>query len=182
MIANDFAEFVSSQQVGAGETPEMWAKMLSEWLRDLDGLYEKVAGFIGEYVRSGSITYSFTDMTLIEEEIGTYAAKRMNIRIGAQQIYLEPIGTLLIGFKGRVDIVGPMGRVPIFLVGAHVKKASDLIRVSIISIGGKKSRSKPEPPPTTSWNWKIVSHTLPSTFMDLDQDSFLANLMKVANA
>jgi hypothetical protein len=120
---------------------------------------------------------------LSEENIGSYLAKRMDIRIGRQSVSLEPIGTLLIGCKGRVDALGSAGRVPLFLVNARAKSAADLIKVTVtVSTRGKVH---PPPPPLPSdqpisWAWKIVTGT-PRKFADLDKDSFTRLLMEVTN-
>lgn len=181
MIANDFAEFVSSQQTALANERGSWGAILEEWLRDLEGLYESVIGFLVEYVDRGSISYSFDPITVIEEDLGAYTAKKMEIRIGRQHIYLEPVGTLLIGCKGRVDLVGSMGRVPIFLVGKGVIGASDLIRVTVTHLDGEQVAGASALQDPKSWAWKTVSHTVPRRFVELDRDTFLKAVMEVAN-
>jgi hypothetical protein len=43
----------------------------------------------------------------------------MILKIGRQEIVMTPIGTLLIGAKGRVDVVGPAGRARLVLVNSQ---------------------------------------------------------------
>jgi hypothetical protein len=104
----------------------------------------------------------------------------MDIKIGRQMVILEPIGTLLIGSRGRVDAVGTAGRAQIILVDEKAKSASDLIKVTV---GVHGSIPPPAPPPKepTSFVWKIVNRPA-MRFEDLSKESFFKLLMEVANA
>ena len=42
----------------------------------------------------------------------------MILKIGRQEITMTPVGTLLIGAKGRVEVVGPAGRTRLLLVNS----------------------------------------------------------------
>ena len=117
MQNKDFDKFVARQQGTSLDTNIDWAGMRDEWLRNLDSLYREIVGFLREYIDAGSISYSFSDRKLIEENIGEYLAKRMAIKIGRQRVSLVPVGTLLIACKGRVDVVGSAGRAQLLLLG-----------------------------------------------------------------
>jgi hypothetical protein len=110
METKDFAEFVASQQKTEAETKINWAETREEWLRNLDSLHQRIVSFLREYIDQGSISYDFTEIELNEPNIGRYMAKRMDITIGRQRVSLVPVGTLLIGSKGRVDGEGFAGR------------------------------------------------------------------------
>jgi hypothetical protein len=190
MGANAFSEFVARQQPVPEEAQIDWAAERDQFLSNLDLLFRQVDGFLEEYTADGSVTRRFTQVSLTEEDIGTYSAPRMEIRIGRQAVSLQPIGTLLIGSKGRVDAVGTAGRAQILLVNAHVKRAADLINVTVSVTGGRfPSPPPPGPPPPIeepiSWTWKIVTRN-PSLrggfgFVELDKESFFSLLMEVAN-
>jgi hypothetical protein len=118
----------------------------------------------------------------------------MEIRIGRQTVSLDPVGTLLIGSKGRVDAVGTAGRAPLLLVNAKVKRAADLIKVNVVRVdgisnGGHLTPVPPAPPSSPkepiSWMWKIMNRS-PSirgglSFVELDKESFFSLLMEIAN-
>lgn len=92
MQAQDFAKFVASQQEptqdAASDIKIDWRKVREEWLNDLDDLYRRIDGFLKEFIEKGSITYNFTEIKLNEENLGSYAAKRMEISIGRQHVSL----------------------------------------------------------------------------------------------
>jgi hypothetical protein len=180
MAAKDFSEFVARQQVEETDVRIDWAKERDEWLTALDSLYKTVVGFLKEYIADRSIAYSLTPVTLIEDNIGEYAANRMDIKIGKKRVSLEPVGTLLIGSKGRVDVIGSSGKGLILLLNEKAKSPADLITVTV-TVG------KTPPPPAKkkgaiSWAWKIVTNGPQKKFVDLDKDSFLSLLMEISNA
>lgn len=183
MRTEEFSKFVADQQQAEGESEVDWAEVRNEWLRNLDSLHRRVIEYLQEYIENKSISYGFTKIRLSEENIGEYTAKKMDIKIGRQRVLLEPVGTLLIGCKGRVDAIGSVGRAQILLVDERARTAADLIKVTVTV--GKKG-SIPRPPSVQkeriSWAWKIVTNTAPRKFVDLDRESFLALLMEIANA
>ena len=113
---SEFDAFVKAQQKSAQNAQIDWNKERDEWLAYLDSLYETIEEFLGDYVKSGQILLRYSSVELNEEDIGTYSTRRMVIKIGAKEIVLEPIGTLLIGNKGRVDVTGPAGSTRLMLV------------------------------------------------------------------
>ena len=146
-------------------------------------LHARIADFLRDYVSDGTISYSFVKVTLTEEYIGSYSANRMDIKIGRQRVSLEPVGTLFIGCKGRVDAVGSAGRAQILLINERAKSAADLIQVTV-SVGSKGRAPVPPPPRADdiSWAWKIVTNTARRQFVDLGKEAFYALLMEVSNA
>jgi hypothetical protein len=180
METEDFAKFVASQQETDVDTGMNWAGVRDQWLTNLNSLHQKIIGFLGEYI-PGSISYGFTEIELNEPNIGRYLAKRMDIKIGRQRVSLVPIGTLLIGCKGRVDVEGSAGRGQILLVDARARSAADLIKVTV-STKGSVAPSPPSQKAPVSWAWKIVTNAALKRFVDLSKESFFALLMEIANA
>jgi hypothetical protein len=185
MGSTAFAKFVEEQQTVDSEEAMDWNGELSDWRSNLDSFYARVLSFLKEFTDAGSITYSFSEIALTEENLGTYQVNKMNLHIGRQQVSLEPIGTLLMFCKGRVDVVGSAGRAQILLVNEKAKSPGDLIKVTVTISGPGKVPLPPPPQPkpqTISWAWKIVTQTPSRVFVDLDKDSFYSVLMEIANA
>jgi hypothetical protein len=183
MDSKDFDEFVKRQQGGASvaDAEVNWEKERDEWLAHLDRLYSKVESLLGKYVSSGQIRYEYRPIDLNEENIGSYAAKQMVLRIGRQEVDLVPIGTLLIGSKGRVDVNGPAGRAQILLVDSKVSDPRALVHVTV-SVGAKL----PQPPRSKraeeiQWEWKIVTRPPERRFIEITQQSFFDLILEVAN-
>src|ERR1035437_3511247 len=104
MHNKDFDEYVRRQQeIPPGGPPPDWKRERDEWLGYLNDLYKEIESFLSKYASLGQIRSRYQDIELNEEYIGSYNAKQMVLRIGKQEVRLVPIGTLLIGFKGRSE-------------------------------------------------------------------------------
>jgi hypothetical protein len=179
MNARQFDEFVKrEQQQSVSFNPEFEKE---EWLRSLDALYTRIESFLQEYISSGEVKREYRPVDLTEEYIGSYAAKEMVLSIGRRKVRLTPVGTFIIGAKGRVDLTGPNGSFQIMLVDSKVTKTSDLIQVTV-TVGNKSPKPKsPEQPKDIQWEWKTVTRPPERRFIELTQEVFFELVMEAAN-
>ncbi len=176
-----FDEFVSRQQQADPETASIdWEKERDEWLTHLRRLYSMVESFLSKYVSSGQIRLEYRSIDLNEENIGTYSAEQMILRIGRQEVDLVPIGTLLIGSKGRVDVIGPAGKAEMLLVDRQAPSPRSLIKVTV-GIGGKLPAVASKPASEVEWEWRIVTRPPERRFVEITQESLFQLIMEVAN-
>lgn len=179
-----FKDFVKRQQRSASvDTAVNWTKERDEWLAHLQKLYDCIGEYLDEYIKSGAIELHEATIELNEENIGAYTAKRLTIVIGPQKILLTPIGTLLIGSKGRVDVEGSAGNSRLVLINKNITHPSQMIRVTVTTIQpGRSPTPPPAPPPEKiEWAWKIVSRPPAMQFIDLNKETFFQMLMEVSN-
>jgi hypothetical protein len=121
-----FKQFVDRQQQRAAVDDAVdWNNERDDWLNHLRQLYARVADYLTEYVNTGAITLRESTKELNEENIGAYKAQRLSIVIGSQEIILDPVGTLLIGSKGRVDVTGSAGKSRLVLIDCQIASKSD---------------------------------------------------------
>jgi hypothetical protein len=105
----------------------------------------------------------------------------MVITIGSKTITLEPVGTLIVGSKGRVEVAGPLARAQLLLLDSRVKSTSELIHVDV-SIGSGPSSPPPhEPPRDIEWVWRIVTRPPRREILELNKESFLNLLVEISN-
>jgi hypothetical protein len=184
MPRTDFDEFVRRQQLSAHEQEESIpfdpVKQLEEWRNYLDALYTDVQRYLDDYVKNGSISVNFEDKELFEEFSGRYVVQSMSVRIGLQEIKLDPIGTMLIGSKGRVDVIGRAGTARLTLADKNVTNARQLVTVSVVN-----PRNSPPPKKRIyreiEWAWKIMSRPPDLSLIELNKESFLELLLEVSN-
>jgi hypothetical protein len=105
----------------------------------------------------------------------------MVIRIGGKTINLKPVGTLLIGSKGCVDVIGPAAKAQLMLLNRKLTSLSQLIHVSV-GVGGKM----PVPPPAKSpseidWTWRIVTRPPRREIVEINEDTFQKLLLEITN-
>jgi len=176
-----FDEFVSRQQESVPETASVnWEKQRDEWLAHLNRLYSSIESFLSKYVSSGQIRYEYRPVELNEEYVGSYSAKQMVLKIGRQEVDLVPIGTFLIGSKGRVDVRGPGGRAQILLVDSKASNPRSLIHVTV-GVGGKLPVAPTRSPEEIEWEWKIITRPPERRFIGITQETFFNLVMEVAN-
>ena len=181
----DFDVFVDRQhQAAAAMSEDMdWNKERDEWLRYLDFLYESIEGFLKSYIDAKKIGCHYQEIELNEDDIGSYKARKLILRIGRQEITLTPVGTLLIGSKGRVDVLGPAGRTRLVLVDDHIKNPRSFFHVTMHPVG-RKSVSPSVPPPARmpiNWTWKILSSPPGLELIELTRQSLFDMIMEVTN-
>jgi hypothetical protein len=174
----DFDAFVKRQQALAEEEHVDWAKERDDWLRHLKDLYEQSESFLAEYIKRGEIKFNYRDIELNEENIGSYRARQMILKIGRQEITMTPVGAMFFCTKGRVDVVGPAGRTHLLLVDSE---ASGPPRKVTVTIGGSVSPALKTAPREIKWAWKIATSPPTIRYIDLTQDSFFQALLEVAN-
>jgi hypothetical protein len=160
-----------------------WNAEKTEWLQHLDNLYRIVESFLREYIDRHQIIVSYNKTYLTEENIGTYEVRAMALAFGANRLELFPIGTLLIGTKGRVDLKGPRGIVRLILADKNSTGIKIIIRSQVLE-PGRPPTSQPysQEIPKPDWVWKIVATRTPQlTYQDLTQDSLFDAIMAVSN-
>jgi hypothetical protein len=184
MSKSDFDEFVKRQQAEQQEAAVTFdpKEQLDQWLGFLDALYKEITSYLRTYIESGAAQVEYRNITLNEDFIGAYAAQQMILKIGRSTVTFTPIGTGLIGAKGRVDVQGPAGKATLILVNKLATSARSLIRVTITKPGDP-------PPPLPSaeairqieWAWKISTPPPDVNFIELTQETFFNMVLSVAN-
>ena len=181
MRNKSFDEFVSEQEKDAKAYASVdWGKQRDEWLANLDRLYSQIESFLSKYTAAGQISPEYRPINLNEEYIGSYAARQMVLRIGRKEVDLVPIGTLIIGSKGRVDVIGPGGTALLLLVDSQASSVRSMIKITV-GVVGKPPVAQPEPTRTVRWEWRIVTRPPERKFVDLNQEAFFDLIMEVAN-
>jgi len=182
VYTKEFEEFVKRQKSSAiAEPPVDWDKERRDWLAHLDSLYEKVESFLKKYKDEGSIGIEYKETELFEEDLGTYPVRTMTIQIGRQRTTLTPVGTRLIGSKGRVDVDGPYGKAALVLVDKDATSPRPRVRVRIID-PKEKAQPEIENEKKIEWAWKIATPPPALQYIDLNAESFLQLIMEVSNA
>lgn len=184
--AAQFKDFVSRQQRPATVDSTMdWQKERDDWLKYLSDLYDQIDAYLADYIRNGSIEIHDALIELTEENIGLYQVSRRIISIGSQDVVFTPVGTLLIGTKGRVDVEGSSGRSRLLLVDQNATDARSMIRVDVRFVEEGETSETPEATADireVKWTWKIVTAPPSMQFIDLNQDTLFAMLMEVSHA
>ncbi len=106
-----------------------------------------------------------------------------SLKIGRSIVTFTPIGTMLIGTKGRVDVEGPFGTARLSLVNKQVTSSRQLFRVMIT----RPDDRPPAAPPSETikqleWTWKISPPPPETKFIELSEEAFFGMILAVANS
>jgi hypothetical protein len=173
MTKKDFDEFLLIKEKEQKDIPEIdWEAEKNEWLSYLDNLYNSFKDSLNDYEKSGRIKIIYGEISITEENIGTYEARKMFIEFAGEKITLKPVGTNLIGVKGRVDMTSNFGSAKIVLVDSRMEGIHDHIKFSI-------SDEKETPDETISWEWKFV--TPEKLYIPVNEDTIYSVIMELLN-
>lgn len=177
MASEDFDRFIKKQS-RESHIPD-WEKQKEEWLERLRYLYLQIEEYLSDYTEEGLVNIRRRSMSLKEDKLGQYDVDQMFIHIGRQMVELTPIGTLLIGSAGRVDMRGITGTVRIALIPREVERPKVTVTIRTL----KEVISEADAPaPDPDWVWKIVTNRPNMHYLMLDKDTFRSALMEVADA
>lgn len=183
--SKEFDEFVKREQQRAqqrdNKAPD-WALELKIWLDSLDRLHAIIRSFLEDYISNGSIQLRFEPIEMNEKNVGAYTANKLFIKIGGEEIEFKPIGTMLIGSRGRVDVIGSRDSTRLVLIPKDITSPSQVLKFSFTVNGQPNQTPKPEEPKKPAEIvWKIVSRPPRMRFTELDKESLMQMLLDVSN-
>ena len=160
-----------------------WEAEKKYWLEYIEQFYKMVEGYLNDYVTTGKITLEYKKKYITEENIGTYETKELKIIINDNIATFTPIGTLLIGTKGRIDLSSKHGIVRFIL--ADKDSFGPKIEVNVFYTDEERKifeeKQKTLQKKEINWTWKIASEPPIVKYIDLNQDSFFDVLLDIIN-
>lgn len=182
MDKNKFDEFVNKKSSNNKEKID-WDEKLNRWKTFIDALYDSVNEWLKDYVEAGKIELKINEIEIFEEALGNYHVPSMDIVIGNDTATLKPIGTILIGTIGRVDLIGKSGVQKLILAdknstGPQIKS---YIFTNEEERKANEAKIKEEANKPVDWEWKITSNPPRIKYKELNQESFFECLMNVIN-
>ncbi len=161
-----------------------WNSRKDEWIGFINKLYDDIHLWLNDYIITDQIKLEFNDFDIFEEAIGRYTVRELKIYIGSHIAKLTPIGTVLIGTRGRVDLTGKFGTIKFILADKDSTKPNISVRVVLESEEEEKKyqeERKKLAQKNVELVWKISSNPPSIRYTDLNEDTFYDSLMKVIN-
>ena len=116
---------------------------------------------------------TFTSVTLHEEALGDYTMKSLNLSVGSSIVKFIPIGTILIGTQGRIDMLCDGKKAMFIMTGEKARSPQAHI---MISEGGKRQPKRNYGPLV----WKLVDERGMMSFVDLNAETIQRLIMDMA--
>lgn len=179
MAEQEFSEFVkrkAAQDQAESKKAVDWEKRKLDWLKELNWLFDGMEEHLKPYSDAGEIQVERTPMQLTEDYLGTYDVYRITFKIGRDKVIASPIGTLLIGARGRVDLSGPRKTLKIVLLA----EPEVVIKTTITdSARGEEPRPLRTRGEVDEAGWYIETPPPESVVVAFSEDSFREAIMEV---
>jgi len=75
------------------------------WLEALKKLFDDIKNWVADASQEGLLQIHEDTEQLAEEHLGRYQVPLLVLRAGASEVLIKPIGAMIIGAKGRVDMI-----------------------------------------------------------------------------
>ncbi len=171
-------EKILDQRHKASESID-WEKRKNEWIDSVYRLYNFVDACLDSYKKAGKVQVKREQKTITEEFIGTYYIKKSVIEIGDDTIVIEPIGTLIIGSFGRVDVRSNLGMATLVLVPETLTRPR--IEVSVFTTEEERNNAKDKRKAEQNV-WKIATEPPSISYLELTEDRFFDIMVELLGA
>lgn len=137
----------------------------------VEDFYSRINDWLKSLVDSGKLSIILEEISLTEDPLGTYPINKMIISFGKFHIELRPIGTILIGTPGRIDMVYNGKSQKFILILENIHNAGQITKI----IKTDKSK-KPK------FVWKYISDEEQNIYEIVEKHSFETLLVNLINA
>ncbi len=173
----EFDQFLAAQKADKIKHGNL-SDRKAQWLEKIDALYALVDQLLAPYFANGSMERA-TSMTDVREELlGAYKAPTLTIDMGGSSIRFVPIGTILLGAPGRVDLVGMRGGVRFVLVLPEIDRP---MFTGMSLSDGEPASKKQGALDLSPYQWKISTHPPGIRYSPIDTGSLQSAIMEAAN-
>lgn len=180
----DFIDNIEKKEGNAGFDAE---GVIGLFRQRVEEFYSRVEqDWLKELINSGKIHCAREGIEVTEESLGTYPMDEMVIKFFRFVIRLTPIGTILIGSPGRIDMTFEGKSRMLVLVDRRITCAAEQIVIRERIVGGQQTddeeeRDKVEERPKPEYVWKYIDDPREYTYAVLDKESFQNLIVELVN-
>lgn len=124
MTLSDIIRIQREKAAAAPDRSIDWARRRAKWLSELDTAFARIKDWL---LASGLTSAEIEpfEVELSEETLGRYVAPGLRVRLGAAMVTFRPVGAVLIGACGRVDVTSDQPGTPSVKLIAEFATAPD---------------------------------------------------------
>lgn len=104
-MSSELTEFLKKKTEQAQQEKTTLEEDKQDWLKTVAEFNEKIISWLKEPIEKGFVSYEIENLSINEYLIGTYQVPSLVITSGNDKIYFKPVGKLVLGFNGRIDVV-----------------------------------------------------------------------------
>jgi len=174
-----FEEFIKENETQ--EEKINWEEKKSFFIEKVEEFYNIIDKYLEPY--KDKIEIKDSEIIINEEKLGSYKVKKRVLTIKNAIVEFIPVGTILIGALGRIDMEGPNGIVKYVLVPeiSNAPKIETAILSTVEDRKKWKEKQQKEAEEIMKANkvWKIATPPPNIKYLDLNEDIFFDKLMEV---
>jgi len=114
-------QFAEGQQKADAENIVDWKEMKNWWVQIVHDLFNQIDGWLHSLIESGSVKSLRKTTKLREQDLGGYDIESLEIQVASRKLAFVPVGTMLIGAFGRIEVNGPNGKAVLVLLNTDNK-------------------------------------------------------------
>lgn len=114
-------QFAERQLKNDAENVVDWNEMKRWWVGMVDDLFSQIDAWLRPLILSGSVKSIRKSVQLTEQDLGRYDIASLELLLASRKLTLEPVGTMLIGAFGRIEVSGPNGTAVLLLLNTDNK-------------------------------------------------------------
>jgi len=174
-----FEKFI--KQTDTDEEKINWEEKKQLFIKKVVEFYNIIDKYLEPY--QNDIAMKNSEITIYEEKLGNYEVEKRTLDIKGNTIELTPIGSILIGVWGRVDMEGPNGTVKFVLVPENSDSVKIETAILLTDEDRKKWKEKQamedKKRAESTKVWKVATPAPNIKYLDLDADVFFDKLMEI---
>jgi hypothetical protein len=105
---SELADFLKIKKSETSAKQPDWNQMKTDWLITLREFFSNIREWLSE-IDQDLLSIEYPSVTIQEEHIGSYQAPSMHIKTDWAYVRIEPIARIIIGGKGRIDMISHSG-------------------------------------------------------------------------
>ena len=109
-MSSELTNFFKKKQQEEKKKKVDWNKEKKEWLNTIDTFDKKVINWLDEPIKENVLKYNTKSIPINEYLMGDYEAPLLVIMSGEDKVYFKPVGKLVLGANGRIDMESYKGK------------------------------------------------------------------------
>lgn len=169
-----------AQQNQEAEKPKMTKEdVVARFVSYIEAFYHSIENdWLKDLHDDGLCDFKREEMFINEERLGSYSVNELKVQMGNITVEFKPVGTVMIGTIGRIDM---------YVNGGYVSNALFIIvpenatgpRIRVVTWEEGVPKPKPEPEVEVGqFVWKYVERGGRMNYVSLDKTSFQSIILK----
>lgn len=149
-------QFAEEQEKVDAENAVDWKAVKDDWIKAVRELFDQITGWLKPLIESGSLRAARSHISCEEQDLGPYKIEALELQLASKKMTFKPVGTVLIGAWGRIDVTGPTGKAALLLLNTDKSAPPKERRLHLgwfigrpIAAGVVLPRTRPELKPLT---------------------------------